>query len=59
MLGPVAEPNPVQQPNRIRLDLAQPDAVEQSRDRHVLPCRQGRQQVEELKDEPDAMVAEF
>ena len=59
VLGPVTEPDAVQQPQGIRFHLAQPDAVEQLRDCHVLPCRQGRQQIEELKDEPHAMVAKL
>ena len=52
MLRPVAKSDPVQESNRIRFHLAKPDAVEELRDRHVLPRRQGRQQVEELEDEP-------
>src|SRR5258708_19866431 len=47
------------QANCIRFDLAESDPGEELRHRHVLPCRKGRQQVEELKDEPNAMMAEL
>jgi len=43
----------------LRLRLPERLVVEQPRQRHVLPRRHRRDQVEELKDESDATAAEL
>ena len=48
----VAKPNAVEQRDGIGAHLAQPPSVEQHRQGYVLPRRQGRQEIEELEDEP-------